>query len=73
MFYINIYFVFILGTIDYNFLCFKQAIQEVFEVRNKASQPPLPSNNTHHANHTGSAGAGSSGVGQAEARGVEQS
>ncbi|KAF4523693.1 hypothetical protein B566_EDAN006064 [Ephemera danica] len=59
------------GTIDYNFLCFKQAIQDVFEVRNKASQPLA--NNTHLNNHVGTGGAGSSNGGPAEANGVEQS
>ncbi|XP_059482727.1 ras-related GTP-binding protein C [Neocloeon triangulifer] len=38
------------GTIDYNFLCFKQAIQEVFDVRNK--QLSLTGNSTHLGDHT---------------------
>ncbi|CAB3376707.1 Hypothetical predicted protein [Cloeon dipterum] len=44
------------GTIDYNFLCFKQAIQEVFEVRNK--QLSLAGNSNHLAEHVGSEDAG---------------
>lgn len=30
---------FFLGIIDFNFLCFRNAIQQVFELRNQA-QPP---------------------------------
>ncbi|XP_065347934.1 ras-related GTP-binding protein C isoform X2 [Cloeon dipterum] len=44
------------GTIDYNFLCFKQAIQEVFEVRNK--QLSFAGNSNHLAEHVGSEEAG---------------
>lgn len=40
---------FVSGTIDYNFLCFKQAIQDVFEVRNK--QMAVPGNNIHLSEH----------------------
>lgn len=36
-----------LGVIDYNFLCFREAIQQVFELRNKAL-----TNNTVLNNHS---------------------
>lgn len=28
------------GIIDFNFLCFRNAIQQVFELRNQAQPPP---------------------------------
>lgn len=33
------------GVIDYNFLCFRNAIQQVFEVRNKALATTSSANN----------------------------
>ncbi|KAK3596364.1 hypothetical protein CHS0354_037083 [Potamilus streckersoni] len=33
------------GLIDYNFLCFQQAIQEVFELRKKSKLPDMAQNN----------------------------
>lgn len=34
LYFANLHF-FVAGLIDYNFLCFKKAIEEVFEVRQK--------------------------------------
>jgi Ras-related GTP-binding protein C/D len=40
---------FVVGIIDYNFLCFREAIQQVFELRNK--NPVLVALSTnHHSN-----------------------
>lgn len=40
---------FVIGIIDYNFLCFREAIQQVFELRNKNQGFIAPSMN-HHSN-----------------------
>lgn len=45
--------VFIVGIIDYNFLCFRDAIQQVFELRNE-NQVHLPLTTNHHSNITSS-------------------
>ena len=44
-------YLFIVGIIDYNFLCFRDAIQQVFELRNK-NQVLLPLTTHHHSNIT---------------------
>lgn len=35
----TIKYLFLSGIIDYNFLCFREAIQQVFELRNKTQTP----------------------------------
>lgn len=58
------------GVIDYNFLCFRNAIQQVFELRNKTSctddhSPPLSINeatNSVPGNQSGSIGQNGSTV-----------
>lgn len=40
---------FVTGIIDYNFLCFREAIQQVFELRNK-SQVLVALSTNHHSN-----------------------
>jgi hypothetical protein len=41
--------IFVVGIIDYNFLCFREAIQQVFELRNK-SQVFVALSTNHHSN-----------------------
>jgi hypothetical protein len=40
---------FVIGIIDYNFLCFREAIQQVFELRNK-NQVLMALTTNHHSN-----------------------
>jgi len=47
----DFFVVFIIGIIDYNFLCFRDAIQQVFELRNE-NQVLLPLTTNHHSNIT---------------------
>lgn len=47
----KIFVLFIVGIIDYNFLCFRDAIQQVFELRNE-NQVLLPLTTNHHSNIT---------------------
>jgi hypothetical protein len=47
----DFFVVFIVGIIDYNFLCFRDAIQQVFELRNE-NQVLLPIATNHHSNIT---------------------
>jgi hypothetical protein len=41
--------IYVVGIIDYNFLCFREAIQQVFELRNK-SQVFVALSTNHHSN-----------------------